>query len=49
MGHASITTTEIYSHFIPQADAAAVGSAGLSEMLNPSTELSTEPQISPAN
>jgi hypothetical protein len=35
MGHASITTTEIYAHFIPRTDAATRGSAGLSAMLTP--------------
>jgi integrase len=45
MGHESLTTTEIYAHFIPQADAAAVGSAGLDAMLSPSTELSTNAGI----
>jgi hypothetical protein len=35
MGHASITTTEIYAHFVPRTDAATKGSAGLDAMLAP--------------
>jgi len=35
MGHASITTTEIYAHFVPRTDAASKGSAGLDAMLAP--------------
>jgi integrase len=45
MGHASITTTEIYAHFIPQADAAAMATAARRAMLAPSTELSTNGAI----
>jgi integrase len=45
MGHASITTNEIYAHFIPRTDAATKGSAGLSAMLSPSTEPSTNGAI----
>jgi integrase len=30
MGHASITTTEIYAHFLPAVQAASEGTAGLS-------------------
>lgn len=33
MGHASVTTTELYAHFVPRLDAAARGTAGLSAML----------------
>jgi hypothetical protein len=35
MGHVSITTTEIYAHFVPRTDAARNGSAGLDSMLAP--------------
>jgi len=45
LGHASITTTEIYAHFVPRTDAATKGSAGLEAMLSPSTELSTNGAI----
>jgi integrase len=34
MGHASITTTELYAHFIPRHDAAQQGTAGLMAMLS---------------
>jgi hypothetical protein len=34
MGHASITTTELYAHFIPRHDAARQGTAGLTTMLS---------------
>jgi integrase len=37
MGHASVTTTEIYSHFIPRTDAAAKGTAALAAALSPDT------------
>jgi hypothetical protein len=33
MGHASVTTTELYAHFVPRLDAAARGTAGLAAML----------------
>lgn len=33
MGHASITTTELYAHFVPRHDAAAKGTEGLRAML----------------
>lgn len=33
MGHASITTTEIYAHFLPRLDDAQRGSAGLAALL----------------
>jgi integrase len=42
MGHASITTTEIYAHFVPRTDAASKGSAGLSAMLAPGVLASEE-------
>jgi Phage integrase family len=45
VGHASITTTEIYAHFIPQADAAAMATAARRAMLAPSTEPSTNGAI----
>ncbi len=32
-GHASVTTTELYAHFVPRLDAAARGTAGLTAML----------------
>jgi integrase len=35
MGHASVTTTEIYAHFVPRQDAAARGTAALAEALSP--------------
>jgi integrase len=44
MGHASITTTEIYAHFVPRTDAASKGSAGLNAMLAP-TGLAREGEI----
>jgi integrase len=34
MGHASITTTELYAHFIPRHAAARRGTAGLTAMLS---------------
>jgi hypothetical protein len=34
MGHASVTTTEIYAHFVPRQDAAARGTAALAEALS---------------
>jgi hypothetical protein len=33
MGHASVTTTELYAHFVPRRDAAARGTAGFASML----------------
>jgi hypothetical protein len=35
MGHASVTTTELYAHFVPRRDAAARGTEGLEAMLTP--------------
>lgn len=48
MGHASVTTTELYAHFVPRLDAAARGTAGLTAMLggqigNPSFAVDGEP------
>jgi integrase len=49
MGHASVTTTEIYAHFVPRVDAAARGTAALTEALSgarsvhESTTVDTEP------
>jgi hypothetical protein len=42
MGHASITTTEIYAHFLPAVEAASEGTVGLSAMLS-LAEVSDEP------
>jgi hypothetical protein len=43
MGHASITTTELYAHFLPAVEAASQGTAGLTALL--STDLSTNGAI----
>jgi integrase len=43
MGHASITTTEIYAHFLPAVEAASQGTAGLTALL--STDPSTNGAI----
>ena len=50
MGHASVTTTELYAHFVPRRDAAARGTAGFASMLGdaePCPELCPEPGTCP--